>query len=401
MKDKLSTTSQLELTRRDMLKAAGGIAGAAAFASFPGLSGTAQAAAPVVKGYGVTTAQLKDWSAMTDSIGVQMDFAGTNNSVGVFLRDVVASQLGDEVDIFIFESGTEDILGPQGVYLPIDENHAELTLWERTSDDWKRSAVVQDRDGNQWGVPVIGNADSFGYFPDKLGVAADSDEEISWSVMFEDEKTRGRVAYDQTWTYSLGPAALYLQGKGGVQFGDIADLTREEARTVVDFLIERKKAGQFRTLHSAFEEQVQLLANKEVDVINCWEPAVREANLKLGEGTTKYAYTKEGYFKWGHGAYIAAQAKDRGNLDAIYKVLNYFLGGEYRALQARDRGYAGPNMDLGVAYAEEKGWTGEEVAALKATDAKVSRKFAKPYVSTTTPSNADAMEEEWQRFLNA
>ena len=24
----------------------------------------------------------------------------------------------------------------------------------------------------------------------------------------------GRVAYDQTWTYSLGPAALYLQAKG-------------------------------------------------------------------------------------------------------------------------------------------------------------------------------------------
>lgn len=401
MKDKYSTTSQLELTRRSMLKAAGGLAGAAAIASFPGITGAAQAATPTVKGYGVTTAQLKDWSAMTDSIGVQMDFAGTNNSVGVFLRDVVASQLGDEVDIFIFESGTEDILGPQGIYLPIDENHPELTLWERTSDDWKRSAVVQDNEGNQWGVPVIGNADSFGYFPEKLGVAPDSDEEISWSVMFEDDRTRGRVAYDQTWTYSLGPAALYLQGKGGVQFGDIANLTRDEAKTVVDFLIERKKAGQFRTLHSAFEEQVQLLANKEVDVINCWEPAVREANLKLGEGTTKYAYTVEGYFKWGHGAYIAAQAADRGNLDAIYKVLNYFLDGEYRALQARDRGYAGPNMDLGVAYAEEKGWNADEIAALKATDAKVSRKFAKPYVSTTTPSNADAMEEEWQRFLNA
>lgn len=401
MKDKFSTTSQLELTRRSMLKAAGGLAGAAAIASFPGISGTARADTPVVKGYGVTTAQLKDWSIMTDSIGVQMDFAGTNNSVGVFLRDVVASQLGDEVDIFIFESGTEDILGPQGIYLPIDESNPELKLWERTSDDWKRSAVVQDNEGNQWGVPVIGNADSFGYFPEKLGIAPDSDEEISWSVMFEDEKTRGRVAYDQTWTYSLGPAALYLQGKGGVQFGDIANLTREEAKTVVDFLIERKKAGQFRTLHSAFEEQVQLLANREVDVINCWEPAVREANLKLGEGTTKYAYTVEGYFKWGHGAYIAAQAKDRGNLDAIYKVLNYFLDGEYRALQARDRGYAGPNMDLGVAYAEEKGWSADEIAALKATDAKVARKFAKPYVSTTTPSNADAMEEEWQRFLNA
>ena len=401
MTDKFSTRSQIELTRRDMLRALGGAAGAAALGAVSGMPSAANAADQTVRAYGVTTAQLKDWSAMTKAIGVNMEFTGTNNSVGVFLRDVVASQLGDKVDIFIFESGTEDILGPQGVYLPIDEKQPELTLWERTSDDWKRSAVVQDRDGKQFGVPVIGNADSFGYFPDKLGVAPDSDEEISWSVVFDDERTRGRVAYDQTWTYSLGPAALYVQAKTGQKFGEIADLTKEEAKTVVDFLIERKKAGQFRTLHSAFEEQVQLLANKEVDVINCWEPAVREANLKLGPNATKYAYTKEGYFKWGHGAYIAAQAKDRGNLDNIYKVLNYFLGGEYRALQARDRGYAGPNMDLGVEYATKNGWKQEEIDALKATEAKVARKFTKPYVSTTTPSNSDAMEEEWQRFLNA
>ncbi len=394
MTDKFSTHTQFDLNRRDLMKAMG----AAALLPF---AGAAQAAGDPVRAYGVTTAQLKDWSAMTKSIGVGIEFTGTNNSVGEFLRDVVASQLGDKVDIFIFESGTEDMLGPQGVYLPIDEKNPELTLWERTSDDWKRSAVVQDREGKQWGVPVIGNADSFGYFPEKLGVKPDSDEEISWSVFFEDDRTRGRVGYDKTWTYSLGPAALYLSTKTGKKFGDIADLTKEESATVVDFLIDRKKAGQFRTLHSAFEEQVQLLVNKEVYVINCWEPAVREANLKLGAGTTKYAYTVEGYFKWGHGAYVASQAKDRGNLANIYKVLNYFLSGEYRALQARDRGYAGPNMDLGVQYATDNGWTQEQIDALKATEAKVARKFAKPYVSTTTPSNSDAMEEEWERFLNA
>jgi spermidine/putrescine-binding protein len=400
MADKFSTISQVELTRRDMMKVAAA-AGAATLVPALGSRTAAAAGEPVVRGYGVTTAQLKDWSFMTKSIGVQMDFSGTNNSVGVFLRDVVASQLGDKVDIFIFESGTEDILGPQGVYLEIDEKNPELKLWGRTANEWKRSEVVQGKDGKQYGVPVIGNADSFGYFPDKIGVDPSGQQDISWQVMFENEKTRGRVAYDQTWTYSIGPAALYLQGQGKAKFANIADMTRDEAKTVVDFLIARKKAGQFRTLHSAFEEQVQLLTNREVDVINCWEPATRDANLKLGANTVRYAYTVEGYFKWGHGAYIAAQAKDRGNLDTIYKVLNYFLDGEYRALQARDRGYAGPNMDLGVAYAEKNGWSAEDIANLKATDEKVARKFKKPFVSTTTPSNSDAIEEEWQRFLNA
>jgi hypothetical protein len=400
MKDRFSTTSQLELTRRDMLKAAAAVGGGAALAPLVGGIPGARAA-DVVRGYGVTTAQLKDWSHMTNSIGVQMEFTGTDNSVGVFMRDVAGSQLGDKVDIFIFESGTEDILGPQGLYLVIDEKHPELTLWDRSPDEWKHSEVVMGKDGKQYGVPVIGNADSFGYFPEAIGANPDGTDDISWEIFFESDKTRGKVAYDQTWTYSLGPAALYLQAKGRVQIKDVADMTRDEAKTVVDFLIERKKAGQFRTLHSAFEEQVQLLTNKEVVIINCWEPATREANLKLGPGTVRYAYTVEGYFKWGHGAYIASQAEGRGNLDAIYKVLNYFLGGEYRALQARDRGYAGPNMDLGVEYATKNGWPQEDIDALKATDEKVARKFKKPYVSTTTPENAEAMEDEWQRFLNA
>jgi spermidine/putrescine-binding protein len=399
MTDKFSTRSQLELTRRHFLKGAAAVAGGTFAASM--LPGSAMAQDNTVRGYGVTTAQLKDWSVMSNSIGVNMEFTGTNNSVGVFIRDVAASQLGDQVDIFIFESGTEDILGPQGIYLEIDEANPELTLWGRTADEWKRSPTVVGTDGKQYGVPVIGNADSFGYFPDKLGASPDGNDELSWSVMFDDEKTLGRVAYDQTWTYSIGTAGLYLQGLGKVKIADVADLTGEEARQIVDFLIERKKAGQFRTLHSAFEEQVQLLTNGDVDVINCWEPAVREANLVLGDGKTRYAYTQEGYFKWGHGAYIASQAANRNNLPNIYKVLNYFLDGEYRALQARDRGYAGPNMDLGVQYATEKGWSAGEIEALKATEQKVARKFSKPFTSTTTPSNSGAIEEEWQRFLNA
>lgn len=400
MADKFSMTSQFELSRRDLMKNMAVLAGTASLGTMI-TEGTAVAADAKVTGYGVTTAQLKDWSIMTKSIGVTMDFTGTNNSVGVFLRDIVASQLGDKTDIFIFESGTQNVCGPKGLYMKIDESNPELKLWSRTSDQWKRSAVVVGKDGVQYGVPVIGNADSFGYFPGKVGANPDGNDELSWSLMFDSDKTRGRVAYDQTWTYSIGPAGLYLTSIGKAKIADVSDMTGPEAKAVVDFLIERKRAGQFRTLHNAFEEQVQLLTNKDVDVINCWEPAVREANKTLGDGATRYAYTKEGYFKWGHGAYVATQAASRGNLTNIYKVLNYFLDGEYRALQARDRGYAGPNMDLGVKYAQDKGWSQADIDGLKATEKKVARKFAKPFVSTTTPSHSNEIEEEWQRFLNA
>lgn len=256
-------------------------------------------------------------------------------------------------------------------------------------------------DGKQWGTPVIGNADSFGYIANAIGVNPNGLDDVSWSMLLDSDKTRGRAAFDQTWNYSLPSTALYLKASGKAKIDNPADPTGEEARTVVDFLVARKKAGQFRTLEDSFEQQVQLLTNREVDIINCWEPAAREANKKLGPNAVCYAYTVEGYYKWGHGAYIAAQAANRGNLDNIYKVLNYFMDGEYRAFQARDRGYAGPNMDLGVAYAQAHNWSADEIAELKATEVKVARKFKKPFVSTTTPSHADAIEDEWQRFLSA
>lgn len=387
------------LNRRDLLRGASGLAVASVLPFVAG-SGAAHAAEAVVKGYGVTTSQLKNWDVMAKSIGVTMQFTPTNADVGVFMRDVMANDIGDTQDILVFEGSTEDVLGPEGAYAVIDEKNPELKLWDRTADAWKRSDLLT-ADGKQYGVPVIGNADSFGYFPAAVGADPSGEAELSWSTLYEAEKTKGRAAIDRFWGYSMTEMANFLNQTGRVKIADPANMTGEEAKAVADYAIERKRAGQFRTIHSAFEEQIQLLGNKEVDIINCWEPATKEANNRLGAGTVVYAYTVEGYYKWGHGAYVPTAALERGNVANIYKVLNYYLGGEYRAYQARDRGYAGPNMDLGVQYAIDNHWPDADVALLKATEKKVNRKFEKPYWCRPTAPQASAMEEEWQRFLNA
>jgi spermidine/putrescine-binding protein len=375
-------------------------AAAAMPAALPGMSQQAWAAGTPVKGYGTTTAQLKDWSIMTKSIGVTIDFTPTNTDIGVFMRDVISNDLGATHDIFIFDGGTEDLLGPEGYYAEIIEDQPELTLWERTPDTWKRSDLVRFED-KQYGVPVIGNGDAFGYFAAAIGANPNGMDEIPWTTFFESDQIKGRVAIDRSWLQSMSETANFLKHHERVAIEDPADLTQEEARQVADYLVERKQAGQFRTIFTAFEEQVQLLSNKEIDMINCWEPAVKDANNTLGPNTVVYAFTVEGYYKWGHGAYVHSKAMDRGNVDNIYKVLNYFLGGEYRAYQAKQRGYAGPNMDLGVEYATEHGWPQEDIDLLKYTAEKVEKKFEKPFWCKTTPANADVMEEEWQRFLNA
>ena len=77
------------------------------------------------------------------------------------------------------------------------------------------------------------------------------------------------------------------------------------------------------------------------------------------------------------------------------------MSGEYRAYQAKQRGYAGANMDLAVQYGIDHGWEQADIDAMKWTEEKVNRKFEKPFWGKTTPLNASVMEEEWQRFLNA
>jgi spermidine/putrescine-binding protein len=397
MQDKLSTICQSDLARRDFLK---GLALAGATMALPSVAAAAET--NVVTGYGVTTAQLKDWSIMEKSTGLKMQFSNVaGNDIGALIRDVISSGVGDKADLVFFAGGSHNILGPRGFYAVLDEKRPELTLWDRTSDTWKRSTAVVGPDGKQYGVPVTGNADSFGYFADKIGVNPNGQDDVSWQMLFENERTRGRAAFSRTWNYSAPATALYLKESGKAKIENPADLTPAEAKIVVDYLVVRKKAGQFKTLIASFEEQVQLLTSREVDIANCWEPATRDANKKLGDGAVRYAYTVEGYTKWGQAAYITMPATKRGNLSNIYKTLNYFLGGEYRAYQARERGYGGPNMDLGVQYAVDNKWPEADIAELKESLVKIERKYKKPFVANYAPSNADAIEQEWQRFLSA
>ncbi|WP_439619003.1 twin-arginine translocation signal domain-containing protein [Shinella sp.] len=390
-----------DISRRSFLKstAAAGVAIAA--------GGAFQSAAfaqdgALLKAYGVTTAQMGDPSLLTKATGVKLEFTGTDADIGVFMRDVMANNIGETHDILIFDNGTQNILGPNGFYAEIDTTDPELNLWDRTPDFWKKSDISMF-DGKVYGAPILGNCDTFAYFPEVIGANPNGEDEIPYAVLYEDDRTRGRVALDRVLSQAMACMANFLKINGRFEIGDPANLTPEEAKAVVDYAIERKRAGQFRTFHNSFEEQVQLIQNREVDVLECWEPAVKEAEKTMGDKAPIYAFAVEGGKKWGHGAYVPAQAIERGNKDAIYKVLNYFLGGEFRAIQARDRGYAGPNMDLGVEYAKQAGWDQAQIDALQATDKKIERKMSNPnaFWSKPTAENADVMEQEWQRFLSA
>jgi spermidine/putrescine-binding protein len=398
--NRLYVPEKPSITRRNVLKGAGAAGLVLAAGTIPGARERARAAeSATIRGYGVVTAELKDWSILTKSTGLTMEFTPTNTDVGVFMRDIIATGIGEEQDFFVFDGGLQQILGPQGYLLVIDTKHPELTLWDRTPDEFKATEAMQDLNGVQYGIPMVFNADSFGFWPEECGVA-DPPPQVTWELVYESEKTKGRVALDKEWGVTMPEAASWLNVSGRAQIKDVTNLTAEEARQVSDFLIERKRAGQFRTFYASFDEQVELLGNKEVYAMPCWEPAVLETNLQHGKEVTYYAYA-EYHFKWGHAMYLPVEAQDRGNLDNIYKTANWFLGGEYAAYQVLERGYVGPNSDLAVEYAKGHDWPEEQIQTIMKNGDKINKKYKLPFWGNYAAPNKDVMEEEMERVMNA
>lgn len=387
----LTTPTRAGLSRRAVLK--GTVAGAAVLAT-PALIGRARAETPTVRIMGVETAALDNWSAFEKETGLKVEFTGINSDPGIFRQEVVANAAGERIDIFLMDGGIEDELGAKGFFAPIDP--AKVKGWSAAPAAVMDSPLAQGPDGRQYGMPVVMNADSFAYYPEAIG----EEEPLSYALLFESEKTLGKVSLENTWLTSLPMAATYLKVAGKQAIGDPSNMTPAEAKAVVDFLIARKKAGQFRALWSTFEESIDLMARKEVVAINCWEPAVKE--LRKQGKDVRYAFTREGYNKWMICAYVPKEAATGARAEVVAKALSGFLGGAYAAQIAVLRGYATANAQAGLAYAEAQKMPAQDIESITANIAKIEKKFAAPlFWQNAAPTNIQAIEAEWERFRQA
>jgi len=360
--------------RRFMQGAGAAIAAAAAGETLFPRTRKARAKTPndnVVRVLGISNGPPNDWSEFEKDTGLKVEWTPVGDDVGVFLHEMIANDAGDDFDIVTCLSGTYEMLIDQGMLLPIETDR--LKHWAGTSPV-VRSATPFAPDGkNVWSIPFQINADGFCYFWKDLG-EPDAPAEVSWKLLFDDKRTLGKVGLD-IGLYSIPYCAIYLKYNKLLDIKDIATMTRSECDSVANFLIERKKAGQFRSLYKSYDEQVQLLENREVLAMSCWEPAAREAQAKGLD--VALAYAVEGYDKWSQNLMIPAQAKDRGAVDKALAFIDWYMGGAYAAEKSALEGYLTPRADLGLAYAQEHGWPSDKVAAIQATMDKITTKFAK------------------------
>ena len=189
-------------------------------------------------------------------------------------------------------------------------------------------------------VPQFYNCDSIGYRYDLTG-----EDITSWGALF-DEKYKGKVAILNDSLLTPGWAAGYLKKSGQLEIARTDNMTQEELDQVINFMIERKKAGQFRAIWEDYGQAVNLLASGEVWLADAWNPVIED--VKKQGVVCKYATPEEGFTAWFHG--IAVQ-KDTPNLDAALDYINFCLEGWWGS-QVALQGYYSPTTTCDI-YLQE------------------------------------------------
>jgi len=386
------------LSRRQILAGSGALGLGAALGLQGHLISPAFAAGRTLTLADIGVGDTGDWSKFEQPSGNKVNVVSMGNGPSAVVNQLVAGGGQSAFDII-------NIVG--GMQKPLVDNDLVLKLDPGRLPNWAKDSYIQDYLGKGtpgfnfigyedtiYGVPTVLQGDSFAYLPDETG------ELDSYAALFN-PKFRGYVALEDNYTTAGQKTALFLKKSGQADIKNPADMTPEEVKTVMNFLIEQKKAGQFRVIWSSFEQAVNLLTSKEVHVMDCWEPMVFVARSK--GHNAKYAVPKEGYLLWAMAAYIVKNPeRSETDIADTYALLDFMLGPWYGAKITLLRGYMTNPGAAEYAKAHPDEFSAEEAARVTEITDGVKRKFELGGTwQNRWPTHVDVYEEEWQRFKAA
>ncbi len=330
------------------------------------------------------------WSQLEKDLGIKLMFNENGNDTGPIVASMLNGNAAEDFDIGGIQGGVERELALAKKILPFDLT--KIPNWDKTWD-WIKNIPHCQVDGKQYGLPLVVNADSVIYLPEKIGGKVES-----YEVIF-DPKFKGRVAMEDAWINSVIFAAIYLKENNLVKIETPGDLSESELGEVMEFLIKKKRDGQFKTMWSGWEQGLRLIKSQEVYAMTGWEPivyAAKEAGIKA-----EYAVPREGYEGWSNDLVIHAGAERRGLLEQVHQFANWELAGFYGCELAKSRGYIVPNSNA-VEYAKKSGGIYDAVEQQQKLD-HVKNKFSngKVYWQNTRPKNYKLYEEWWSKLRNA
>ncbi|WP_178917522.1 PotD/PotF family extracellular solute-binding protein [Natronomonas gomsonensis] len=339
----------------------------------------------------IATADAGDWSDFEDETGWELSFSTISNTPGELLSTLVAGGGRELYDVLGPVGGIQPPLASEGAIQPVDTDR--LDNWDAQYDYWEtdQGRDFISHDGDIYGIPIVWQGDSIAYLPDEVG------EITSYGALF-DEEYAGQVAIEDNYTTAGQKTAMYLDHHDIEDIEDPRNMTASEFETVVDFLIEQKESGQFRTMWSGYENAVNLMSNGEVVVMDTWEPVVFD--LRDQGVNAEYAEPEEGYLLWALADYVVRPEEERSDAreEAIYDFLDWNLAGWYGATITQQTGYM--TNPAAIEYAEESDeFDADEIREIHEG---VSERFeVGGSWQQRWPDEREVYEEQWERLRSA
>jgi len=313
--------------------------------------------------WGISTTFPDSWQPFTDETGTNIEAETAPWRQGQVINKLARGSAASDYDVVNMDVTITRPVAEQGAIANIDVE--SLPLWEEAYPEVKNSEPTATQDnwnvdnsetGDQWAVNTVQNGDSVGYLPEHIG---DPSTVSSYGILFDDE-FNGRASMEAGWATAFPKVANYLK------HNNMADIPKEEIRyvtkdsmdTVVNFLLEQRNNGQFRTFWSGWESAVNLLASEEVWAMGTWEPVVF-ALRNDKDMDAQYLNPDEGWSLWGESPWMTSGAVDEGKEEAVRSLENWVMDGYYGASMINLRGYL-PPTPRGVEYAKNNdGYDGD------------------------------------------
>ena len=333
------------------------------------------------------------WDQFTNRSHIAVRFVDNGNDVGPVIAKMTRGTMAHDFDVQGLQGGAESELARAGTLLPRDIE--KLSNWPSVWP-WAKNIPYTIVDGKRFSIPIALNADSIIYMPDQMRKIPgyESGEVDSYSAVF-DPKLAGRTSMEDAWINSAIFTAIYLKGQGA-SIRDPGDLSLSELKEVMNFLIDKKRAGQFRRFWQGWEQGAQLVRSGEVIAMTGWEPIVKA--LQKEGLNAKYAVPKEGYEGWTNTLLLHVGAKEHDRIEAAHQFANWLLDGYYGCALLSLRGYVVPS-DRTLAYASTPGST-FNAADISAGVQHVRDKVlhSQIYWQNVRPKEYRAYDEWWDRL---
>ncbi|MFA9428503.1 spermidine/putrescine ABC transporter substrate-binding protein [Natronorubrum sp. A-ect3] len=342
------------ISRRNFVAYGGAAAGAALAGCIGGDDGPARPLEWIGPDWAVSDEQAEKMEEMS---GVEV------NTTIATIGDTQAQLLGggsENTDVFTSDTTGSGALtrdNPVTIPMPVDdlENWDEEQISDLFTDPAERLSHLGEQvetvnqelwvDGETRDEilfsPYAYNFDAMGYNPSFV------DDVSLWSAQF-DEQYEGEVIVGETAAITIPQAIMHLLDNDMIdgEIGQLNNPTQDQLDTAIDFLIEEKEAGQFRSTWEAYGESVTLMAGEEAVIGDIWQPAAMDVRR---EGTPcTYATMSEGiqgYRYWYGGMATLEGARERQNVDQVTFLYDQVHLGAWFPGFVQGRGYSVPHYE--------------------------------------------------------